>query len=130
MAGSAQDVDPETGAQEANTFGAGVNAAGDPSGLAALVAQQTALMLQMKDLSDRVVVVEAASAKAVTQMAATAQSGDAELEAPSKLPYVPLVAGNPFPTRPSTLEFDMPQMYVLYNDTAYGALSIGICTSC
>eukprot|EP00854_Cymbomonas_tetramitiformis_P034086 gene34086-biopygen11466 len=87
MAGSAQDVDPETGAQEANTFGAGVNAAGDPSGLAALVAQQTALMLQMKDLSDRVVVVEAASAKAVTQMAATAQSGDAELEAPSKLPY-------------------------------------------
>ncbi|KAK3239860.1 hypothetical protein CYMTET_50237 [Cymbomonas tetramitiformis] len=123
MGGSTQDVHPETGAPKANTPGAGANAAGSPSSLEALVAQQTALMntmmLQEKDLSYRVGVAEAASAKAVTQMAASAQSGDAKLEALRKLPYVPHVAGNPFSTWPSTLESDMPQMYDLYNDKTY-----------
>ncbi|KAK3278968.1 hypothetical protein CYMTET_13127 [Cymbomonas tetramitiformis] len=89
----AEETVPETGATEANTSAGGAIPAWAPSGLEALVAQQTALMntmmLQMKDLSDRVVVVEAASAKAVAQMAAIAQSGDAELEALRKLPYVP-----------------------------------------
>ncbi|KAK3243701.1 hypothetical protein CYMTET_46659 [Cymbomonas tetramitiformis] len=36
-----------------------------------------------------------------------------ELEALKKLPFVPHVAGNPFPTRPSTLETDMPQRYTM-----------------
>ncbi len=80
------------------------------------------MMLQMKDLSDRVVVAEAASEKAAAQMAATTQSGDAELDALQKRPYVPPATGNPFPTRPSTLESDMPQMYDMYNDETYDAL--------
>ncbi|KAK3251571.1 hypothetical protein CYMTET_39090 [Cymbomonas tetramitiformis] len=49
--------------------------------------------------------------------------GDAELEELKKLPYDPHVKGNPFPTRPATLETDMPQMHDLYNDNIYDALS-------
>ncbi|KAK3266504.1 hypothetical protein CYMTET_24879 [Cymbomonas tetramitiformis] len=127
MAGSAPDPAPVSGAPEANISQSDVNPVEAPSGLEAYVAQQSALrniiMLQMKDLSDHVVVAEAASVKAVAQMAATAESGDAELEALQKLPYVPHVSGNPFPTRASTLESDMPQMYELYNDKPYDSLS-------
>jgi len=127
MAGSAEETVPATGTTAADTSAAGAIPAVPSSGLEALVVQQTALintmMIQMKDLNDRVAVSEAASEKAVAQMTATAQSGDAELEALRKLPYVPYVAGNPFPPRPSTLESDMPQMYDLYNDKTYDALS-------
>ncbi|KAK3271043.1 hypothetical protein CYMTET_20585 [Cymbomonas tetramitiformis] len=73
------------------------------SGTEALLAQQTALLntmlQQMKDLNTR---VEAAL---------------------RQLPYGPHVAGNPFPTRPATLETDVPQMFNLNNDKTYGALS-------
>eukprot|EP00854_Cymbomonas_tetramitiformis_P010368 gene10368-biopygen10604 len=69
------------------------------SGTEALLAQQTALLntmlQQMKDLNTRV----------------------------EALPYGPHVAGNPFPTRPATLETDVPQMFNLNNDKTYGALS-------
>ncbi|KAK3266657.1 hypothetical protein CYMTET_24735 [Cymbomonas tetramitiformis] len=68
-------------------------------------------------------VAEEAAAKAASQAGGSAQSGDAELEALKKLPYVPHVEGNPFPVRPATLETDMPQMYDLYNDNTYDALS-------
>ncbi|KAK3244183.1 hypothetical protein CYMTET_46196 [Cymbomonas tetramitiformis] len=93
----------------------------DPA-LMALFAQQTTLI---QTLTQRVEalnmrVEEEVAAKATS--AATAQSGDAELEALRQLPYVPHVAGNPFPARPATLETDMPQMYDLYNDKTYDAL--------
>ncbi|KAK3270288.1 hypothetical protein CYMTET_21313 [Cymbomonas tetramitiformis] len=78
---------------------------------------------QMTELSARVEVAEEAAAKAASQGGGTAQSGDAELEALKQLPYVPHVAGNPFPTRPATLESDMPQMYDLCNDKTFDALS-------
>ncbi|KAK3266317.1 hypothetical protein CYMTET_25055 [Cymbomonas tetramitiformis] len=127
MAGSAEETAPATGAAEANTPAAGVNSAGALAGLEALVLQQSAMMNQMtpkvNELSDRVAASEEASAKAVAQASGSAQSGDAELEAPRKLPYVPHVAGNPFPQWPSTLESDMPQMYDLYNDKTHDALS-------
>ncbi|KAK3240362.1 hypothetical protein CYMTET_49795 [Cymbomonas tetramitiformis] len=88
----------------------------------ALLAQQTVMMqLMMQHMKDLSTVL--AAAKAVTQGGATAQSGDAELEALRKLPYVPHVAGNPFPTRPAPLEIDMPQMYDLDNDKTYDALT-------
>ncbi|KAK3266502.1 hypothetical protein CYMTET_24877 [Cymbomonas tetramitiformis] len=94
MAGSAPDPAPVSGAPEANISQSDVNPVEAPSGLEAYVAQQSALrniiMLQMKDLSDHVVVAEAASVKAVAQMAATAESGDAELEALRKLLYLVL----------------------------------------
>ncbi|KAK3287954.1 hypothetical protein CYMTET_4562 [Cymbomonas tetramitiformis] len=93
----------------------------DPA-LMALFAQQTALIQtltqRVEALNTRV--EEEVAAKATS--AATAQSGDAELEALRLLPYVPHVAGNPFPARPATLETDMPQMYDLYNDKTYDAL--------
>jgi len=98
----------------------------DP-GLKALLEQQSAMMTlmmqQMKDLQTRVEVAEDTAAKAVSQAGGSAQSGDAELERLKRLPYVPHVAGNPFPARPATLETDMPQMYDLYNDKTYDALS-------
>ncbi|KAK3283431.1 hypothetical protein CYMTET_8872 [Cymbomonas tetramitiformis] len=97
------------------------------AGMEALQAQQTAMMSmmmqQMNDLSARVEVAEEVAPKAVSQGGGTAQSGDAELKALKQLPYVPHVAGNPFPTRPATLETDMPQRYDLYNDETYDALS-------
>ncbi|KAK3239085.1 hypothetical protein CYMTET_50960 [Cymbomonas tetramitiformis] len=92
-----------------------------------LLEQQGAMMKlmmeQMKTLAARVEVAEEAAAKVVSQAGGSAQSGDAELEALKKLPYVPHVEGNPFPARPATLETDMPQMYDLYNDKTYDALS-------
>ncbi|KAK3284622.1 hypothetical protein CYMTET_7725 [Cymbomonas tetramitiformis] len=81
------------------------------------------MMEQMKTLAARVEVAEEAAAKAASQAGGSAQSGDAELEELKKLPYVPHVEGNPFPTRPATRETDMPQMYDLYNDKTYDALS-------
>eukprot|EP00854_Cymbomonas_tetramitiformis_P034200 gene34200-biopygen19794 len=90
MAGSAEETAPATGAAEANTPAAGVNSAGALAGLEALVLQQSAMMNQMtpkvNELSDRVAASEEASAKAVAQASGSAQSGDAELEAPRKLP--------------------------------------------
>ncbi|KAK3238215.1 hypothetical protein CYMTET_51759 [Cymbomonas tetramitiformis] len=105
------------------TVGTKLEAGSGPKHLCQQTALINTMMIQMKDLNDRVAVSEAASEKAVAQMTATAQSGDAELEALRKLPYVPYVSGNPFPPRPSTLESDMPQMYDLYNDKTYDALS-------
>eukprot|EP00854_Cymbomonas_tetramitiformis_P009803 gene9803-biopygen10007 len=62
------------------------------TGMEALLAQQaemmTMMMQQMKDLNARVEVAEEAAAKAVSQAGETAQSGDAELEALKRLPYV------------------------------------------
>eukprot|EP00854_Cymbomonas_tetramitiformis_P034171 gene34171-biopygen18144 len=96
------------------------------TGMEALLEQQAAMMTlmmqQMKDLNARVEVAEETAAKAASQAGSSAQSGDAELEQLKKLPYVPHVAGNLFPTRPPTLETDMPQMYGLYNDETYDAL--------
>ncbi|KAK3249514.1 hypothetical protein CYMTET_41067 [Cymbomonas tetramitiformis] len=93
----------------------------------ALLAQQSSMMQlmmkQMETLAARVEVAEETAAKAVAHAGGSAQSGDAELEALKKLPYVPHVEGNPFPTRPATLESDMPQMYDLYNDKTFDALS-------
>eukprot|EP00854_Cymbomonas_tetramitiformis_P002121 gene2120-biopygen2021 len=67
-----------------------------------LLEQQSAMMKlvmqQMTDLNARVEVAEETAAKAVSQ-------------------------GNPFPARPATLDTDMPQMYDLYNDKTYDALS-------
>ncbi|KAK3233422.1 hypothetical protein CYMTET_56283 [Cymbomonas tetramitiformis] len=97
------------------------------SGMEVLLEQQGAMMkLMMKQMEThaaRVEVAEEAAAKAISQAGGSAQSGDAELEALKKLPYVPHVEGNPFPVRPATLETDMPQMYDLYNDKTYDALS-------
>ncbi|KAK3248979.1 hypothetical protein CYMTET_41577 [Cymbomonas tetramitiformis] len=129
MAGSVEETAPATGAGEANTNtpAAGINSEKALVGLEALVLQQSAtmnqMMLKMNDFSDRLAASEEASAKAGAQASVTAQSGDAELEALWKLPYLPHVAGNPSPPRPSTLESDMPQMYDLYNDKTYDALS-------
>ncbi|KAK3241449.1 hypothetical protein CYMTET_48800 [Cymbomonas tetramitiformis] len=75
------------------------------------------------EVAARVEVAEEAAAKAVSQAGGSAQSGDAELEALKKLPYVPHVEGNPFPARPATLETDVPQMHDLYNDKTYDTLS-------
>ncbi|KAK3282207.1 hypothetical protein CYMTET_10045 [Cymbomonas tetramitiformis] len=97
------------------------------SGMEVLLEQQGAMMQlmmkQMETLAARVKVAEETAAKAVSQAGGSAQSGDAELEALKKLPYVPHVEGNPFPARPATLETDMPQMYDLYIDKTYDALS-------
>eukprot|EP00854_Cymbomonas_tetramitiformis_P034252 gene34252-biopygen22480 len=93
----------------------------------ALLVQQTALlstmMQQMKDLNTRVEAAEEGAAKAASQGGGSAQSGEAELEALRQLPYVPHASGNPSPVRPATLETDMAQMYDLYNDKTYDALS-------
>ncbi|KAK3241985.1 hypothetical protein CYMTET_48293 [Cymbomonas tetramitiformis] len=99
-------------------------------GLEALRAQQTTLlntmMQQVNSLNARVEVAEAeaaaSAAKAATQGSGTAQSRDAEIEALRQFPYVTLVAGNPSPTRPATLENHMPQTHHLYNDNTYNAL--------
>ncbi|KAK3264728.1 hypothetical protein CYMTET_26550 [Cymbomonas tetramitiformis] len=97
------------------------------TGMESLSEQQGAMMKLMmehiKTLVARVEVAEEAAAKAASQAGGSAQSGDAELEQLKTLPCVPHVRGNPFPTRPSTLETDMPQMYNLYNDKTYDALS-------
>ncbi|KAK3242073.1 hypothetical protein CYMTET_48217 [Cymbomonas tetramitiformis] len=113
--------DGEQGASENNAGAAGQPAA--KSGMEVLLEQQGAMMKQMETLAARVEVAEEAAAKAVSQAGGSAQSGDAELEALKKLLYVPHVEGNPFPVRPATLETDMPQMYDLYNDKTYDALS-------
>ncbi|KAK3283556.1 hypothetical protein CYMTET_8750, partial [Cymbomonas tetramitiformis] len=81
------------------------------------------MMEHMKTLAASVEVAEEAAAKAASEAGGSAQSGDAELEELKKLPYVPHVEGNPFPTRPATPETDMPQLYNLYNDKTYDALS-------
>ncbi|KAK3233721.1 hypothetical protein CYMTET_56004 [Cymbomonas tetramitiformis] len=115
----------EQGASENNAGAAGQPAA--KSGMEVLLEQQgemmKLMMKQMETLAARVEVAEEAAAKAASQAGGSAQSGDAELEALKKLPYVPHVEGNPFPARPATLETDMPQMYDLYNDKTYDALS-------
>ncbi|KAK3252908.1 hypothetical protein CYMTET_37814 [Cymbomonas tetramitiformis] len=119
------DQEGEQGASENNAGAAGQPAA--KSGMEVLLEQQgemmKLMMKQMETLAARVEVAEEAAAKAVSQAGGSAQSGDAELEALKKLPYVPHVEGNPFPARPATLETDMPQMYDLYNDKTYDALS-------
>ncbi|KAK3247799.1 hypothetical protein CYMTET_42714 [Cymbomonas tetramitiformis] len=107
---------------KANTCEAGANPVGAPSAIQQIALMNT-LMLQMKDLNDRVVEAEAASEKAVAQLTATAQSGDGELKALRKLSYMPHVARNPSPPSPSTLESDMLQMYDLYNAKTRDALS-------
>ncbi|KAK3280628.1 hypothetical protein CYMTET_11540 [Cymbomonas tetramitiformis] len=115
----------EQGASENNAGAAGQPAA--KSGMEVLLEQQgemmKLMMKQMETLTARVEVAEEVAAKAASQDGGSAQSGDAELEALKKLPYVPHVEGNPFPARPATLETDMPQMYDLYNDKTYDALS-------
>ena len=92
-----------------------------------LLEQQSAMMMlmmqQVKNLQARVEVAEETAAKAASQAGGTAQSGDAKLERLKRLPYVPHVAGNPFPARPATLDTHMPQIYDLYNDKTYEALS-------
>ncbi|KAK3269832.1 hypothetical protein CYMTET_21730 [Cymbomonas tetramitiformis] len=117
--------DGEQGASENNAGAAGQPAA--KSGMEVLLEQQgemvKLMMKQMETLAARVDVAEEAAAKAASQAGGSAQSGDAELETLKKLPYVPHVEGNPFPVRPATLETDMPQMYDLYNDKTYDALS-------
>ncbi|KAK3267985.1 hypothetical protein CYMTET_23486 [Cymbomonas tetramitiformis] len=117
--------DGEQGASENNAGAAEQPAA--KTGMEALLERQSTMMQlmmkQMETLAARVEVAEATAAKAVSQAGGSAQSGDAELEALKKLPYVPHVEGNPFPARPATLETDMPQMYDLYNDKTYDALS-------
>ncbi|KAK3284632.1 hypothetical protein CYMTET_7732 [Cymbomonas tetramitiformis] len=117
--------DGEQGASE-NQAGAAEQPAAK-SGMEVLLEQQGAMMRlmmkQMETLAARVEVAEEAAAKAVSQAGGSAQSGDAELEALKKLPYVPHVEGNRFPVRPATQETDMPQMYGLYNDKTYDALS-------
>ncbi|KAK3256297.1 hypothetical protein CYMTET_34560 [Cymbomonas tetramitiformis] len=117
--------DGEQGASENNAGAAGQPAA--KSGMEVLLEQQgemmKLMMKQMETLAARVEVAEEAVAKAASQACGSAQSGDAELEALKKLPYVPHVEGNPLPVRPATLETDMPQMYDLYNDKTYDALS-------
>ncbi|KAK3276674.1 hypothetical protein CYMTET_15272 [Cymbomonas tetramitiformis] len=119
------DQEGEQGASENNAGAAGQPAA--KSGMEVLLEQQgemmKLMMKQMETLAARVEVAEEAAAKAASQDGGSAQSGDAELEALKKLPYVPHVEGNPFPARPATLETDMPQMYDLYNDKTYDALS-------
>ncbi|KAK3268306.1 hypothetical protein CYMTET_23178 [Cymbomonas tetramitiformis] len=119
------DQEGEQGASENNAGAAGQPAA--KSGMEVLLEQQgemmKLMMKQMETLAARVEVAEEAAAKAVSQAGGSAQSGDAELEALKKLPYVPHVEGNPFPARPATLETDMPQMYDLYNDKTYDALT-------
>ncbi|KAK3281292.1 hypothetical protein CYMTET_10913 [Cymbomonas tetramitiformis] len=111
----------------ANKCGATEECPAAKTGMEALLEQQSAMMKlmmkQMETLAARVEVAEETAAKAVAQAGSSAQSGDAELEALKKLPYVPHVEGNPFPTRPATLESDMPQMYDLYNDKTFDALS-------
>eukprot|EP00854_Cymbomonas_tetramitiformis_P022341 gene22341-biopygen23069 len=90
------------------------------TGMEALLEQQSAIMAlmmqQMKDLNAQVEVAEETAKKAVSQGSAHAETGDAESEAPKKPPYVLQVPGNLFPTRPATLETDVPQMHDLYND--------------
>ncbi|KAK3282240.1 hypothetical protein CYMTET_10013 [Cymbomonas tetramitiformis] len=117
--------DGEQSASESNSGAAEQPAA--KSGMEVLLEQQGAMMKlmrkQMETLAARVEVAEEAAAKAASQPGGSAQSGDVELEALKKLPYVPHVEGNPFPARPATLETDMPQMYDLYNDKTYDALS-------
>ncbi|KAK3266035.1 hypothetical protein CYMTET_25314 [Cymbomonas tetramitiformis] len=119
------DQEGEQSASENNAGAAGQPAA--KSGMEVLLEQQgemmKLMMKQMETLAARVEVAEEAAAKAASQDGGSAQSGDAELEALKKLPYVPHVEGNPFPARPATLETDMPQMYDLYNDKTYDALS-------
>ncbi|KAK3246580.1 hypothetical protein CYMTET_43889 [Cymbomonas tetramitiformis] len=119
------DQEGEQSASENNAGAAGQPAA--KSGMEVLLEQQgemmKLMMKQMETLAARVEVAEEAAAKAASQDGGSAQSGDAELEVLKKLPYVPHVEGNPFPARPATLETDMPQMYDLYNDKTYDALS-------
>ncbi|KAK3278933.1 hypothetical protein CYMTET_13156 [Cymbomonas tetramitiformis] len=119
------DQEGEQSASENNAGAAGQPAA--KSGMEVLLEQQgemmKLMMKQMETLAARVEVAEEAAAKAASQDGGSAQSGDVELEALKKLPYVPHVEGNPFPARPATLETDMPQMYDLYNDKTYDALS-------
>ncbi|KAK3273537.1 hypothetical protein CYMTET_18227 [Cymbomonas tetramitiformis] len=119
------DQGGEQSASENNSGAAEQPAA--KSGMEVLLEQQSAMMQlmmkQMETLAARVEVAEETAAKAVSQAGGSAQSGDAELESLKKLPYVPHVEGNPFPTRPATLETDMPHMYNLYNDKTYDALS-------
>ncbi|KAK3252220.1 hypothetical protein CYMTET_38463 [Cymbomonas tetramitiformis] len=118
----------QEGEQSASENNSGASEQPAPtSGMEVLLEQQGAMMKlmmeQMETLAARVEVAEETAAKAVSQAGGSAQSRDAELEALKKLPYVPHVEGNPFPARPATLETDMPQIYDLYNDKTYDALS-------
>ncbi|KAK3232862.1 hypothetical protein CYMTET_56814 [Cymbomonas tetramitiformis] len=86
-------------------------------------AMMSLMMQQMKDLNARVEVAKETAAKAVSQAGGTAQSGDAELEQLKRLALRSSRRGECVPTRPATLETDMPQMYDLYHDKTYNALS-------